>query len=101
MGLIFAVTLAVALSLMFIGNEMRAQQAQQKADAQNYSEWLAENCHCTAYNIISCPTGFELQNQTCMNTLKTAYTSKLLGCSKYNCSGEIKNWNNQTEKWEN
>jgi hypothetical protein len=99
--LIAGITLAVALLLMVIGNKMKADIVKEKQSQENYSVWLSENCNCVARNLFSCPTGFTMKNQTCVNEAKKSYTNKLAGCSEYNCSGEIKLWNRETEKWEN
>lgn len=99
MGVIFIITLAVALLLMFIGNQMRTNAIKENQATENYTEWLANNCNCSARDRILCPDGFELKNNVCMN--KNGYTNVLEACSEYNCSGEIKLWDNETGKWEN
>lgn len=88
----------VALLLIFIGNQINANAIKEKQAIENYTEWLAETCNCLERNIISCSERFELKNNIC--TDGEYITNKLLICSKYNCSGEIKLWNNKTEKWE-
>jgi hypothetical protein len=98
--LIVGITLAVALLLMTIGNKMKADAIKEKQDAENYNEWLAENCNCLVKEKITCPTGFEILDKLCYNSAKGIYTSRVIKCSEYNCSGEIKIWNNETGKWE-
>lgn len=62
-----------------------------------YEEWLYENCQCMEKERIKCPEGFELKGRICKAEGK--WTNVLLACSKYNCTEEIKLWNNETEKW--
>ncbi|VVB82483.1 Uncharacterised protein [uncultured archaeon] len=100
MGLIFVITTVVTILLMLIGNQIRSNTIKEQQDAQDYSVWLAENCNCLAHDRISCPTGFELQNKTCINKTQNVYTYKFLECSEYNCSGEIKLWDNQIGAWQ-
>ncbi len=97
MSVIFITTLAVAFLLMFIGNQMRANTVKEQQSIENYTEWLANNCNCTARNEISCLNGFELENNTCMNG--KYYTNVLEICTEYKCSGKIEIWNNETEQW--
>lgn len=96
---IAGVVLITAFLLMAIGNKMRADAIKEQHAEENYSSWLAENCKCLERNIIFCPEGFILKNQSCVNEQEKTFTNKLAGCSKYDCSGEIKLWNNETNKW--
>jgi hypothetical protein len=95
--IIVGVILAVALILMLIGNKMRADAIK----AENYQDWLFENCNCLAHNHPYCSEGFKLNGTLCFNDKTKEYTTRTFGCSEYNCSGEIKVWNNITETWEN
>ena len=99
-SLALGITLVVGLLLMTIGNKIKSDIIKENQEAQEYQEWLVENCDCLKRERITCPTGFEMLNQTCRNEDAGTYTNKLLICSEYNCSGEIKLWNNETEKWE-
>lgn len=96
---IAVITLVVAVSLMLIGNQMRANAIKEQQEKDDYEEWLANNCECLARDRIFCPEGFELKGKMCYND--KFYTSRLAACSKYDCSGEIKLFNNQTETWQN
>ena len=100
-SLVIAVTLIVAFLMMMVGNKIRANMIKENQESQAYQEWLDENCNCLNRERIMCPSGFELKNQSCVNEATKLYTNKLLACSEFNCSGEIKLWNNETGKWEN
>jgi len=100
-SLVLAATVIVAFLLMIIGEKIRSNIIKENEETQEYQEWLAENCECLVKEKIYCPTGFEIINQTCKNENEGTFTSRLIGCSEYDCSGEIKLWNNETEKWEN
>jgi len=95
------ITIIVALSLMLIGRQITANAIKEKQKLQAYEDWLVENCTCLAKERIMCPDGFELKGNWCFNNSKNYFTNILKACSQYNCSGEIKLYNNQTQKWEN
>ena len=63
-----------------------------------YEEWLVDNCDCFERERLKCSEGFELVGRICK--AKGTYTNVLLGCSKYNCSGEIHLFNLEEEKWQ-
>ena len=96
--LIIGITLAVALLLILVGNQMKANAVKEKQAQEDYSEWLSKNCTCLEYNIPFCLGGYELKNNACFNG--EGYTTVLEACSEYNCSGEIKLRINETDTWE-
>ena len=97
-ALVIGIVVVVAVLLMLIGNKMRENSLNEKKEAEKYNNWLAENCECLEKNKIFCPGDFELNGSFCV--LGDESTSRLIGCSLYNCSGEIKTWNNVSEVWE-
>jgi len=99
-SLVIGITLVVGLVLMVVGNKIKGDILREYQEEQLYQEWLVENCKCLARERISCPSGFQMINQTCKDESASTVTSKLISCSEYDCSGEIKSWNNETEKWE-
>ncbi|MDD5012402.1 MAG: hypothetical protein PHQ66_02025 [Candidatus Nanoarchaeia archaeon] len=99
-GIILAVTLATALLMMVIGNQMNANVIKERQESERYNEWLAENCECLEKERYFCKEGFEMRGTICANEAKKSITQRFIGCSKYDCLGEIKIWNNETEKWE-
>jgi len=102
--IVAGIILAVALILMLIGNKMKADVIKAQQEAENYSKWLSGNCGCLERNKPVCTLdGFEYNStrNLCVNSAEKKITFSSLGCSKYNCSGEIKLWNNETEKWGN
>ena len=102
--IVAGIILAVAFVLMFIGNKMRADTIRAQQEAENYQNRLSETCECLERNKPVCTlNGFEYDSsrKLCVNSVEKTITSPSLGCSKYNCSGEIKLWNNLTQKWEN
>ena len=98
-ALIIGMILITAFLMMMIGDKIKANIIKDNQEVQAYQEWLDENCQCINHEKIMCPSGFELKNQSCINEQENTYTNLLAGCSEYNCSGEIKLWNNETGKW--
>jgi hypothetical protein len=96
------IILAFAILLIIIGNgnPMKANVIKNQQEEDNYSQWLVNNCDCVTYGKILCPDGFNLEENNTICISKTAYTSTILGCSEYNCSGQIKLWDNVTETWQ-
>jgi hypothetical protein len=99
-ALIIGMVLITAFVLMMIGDKIKANVIKQNDEMQAYETWMAQNCNCLKRDISICPIGFTMINQTCMGEFQKGYTNNLLVCSQYNCSGEIKSWNNETNKWE-
>jgi hypothetical protein len=100
-ALILGMVLIIAFLLMVAGDKIKANMIKQNNEAQAYETWLAENCKCLERNRFGCMEGYVLLNKSCVNEQAKTFTNILLGCSKYDCLGEIKLWNNETEKWEN
>ncbi len=99
-AIIAGAILAVGLILMLIGNRMEANAIKEEQEAEDYLNLLSETCTCLEHDRIYCPDGFELKGALCYNAYEKEYTARILGCSQYDCSGEIKLWNNETETWE-
>lgn len=100
-ALIFVI-IVILLGIVIFANKVITTNAIK--EQETYESWLGENCNCTERERPKCSLeGFEY-NKTrsfCVNNDKKFITYPSLGCSKYNCSGEIKLWNNITEIWEN
>jgi hypothetical protein len=101
---ILGILAAMVILLFVIANLINANAIKEKQTADNYNEWLAENCKCLEKEKVSCPFGFKLKDNVCigdtyLNNRGIYISSKLLDCSKYNCSGEIKSWDNSTNQW--
>jgi len=97
------ITLAVGLILMLIGNKMNSNAIKSQQEAENYQDWLSETCECLAKTRHVCTlNGFEYNatRNLCVNSAEKTVTTSSMRCSEYNCSGEIKLWNNITEIWE-
>lgn len=97
--LIAGIAVIATFLLMVIGNKMKANIIKENQEAGKYSEWLSENCNCTKHERYFCKEGFVLNETYCINEVPEI-TNRLMGCSEYDCSGEIKSWNNKTGKWE-
>jgi len=72
-------------------------------ELEKYNNFLSENCECLENSIPKCTLdGFEYNKarKLCVNEREKSVTYPTLGCFKYDCSGEIKLWNNETLKWE-
>jgi len=98
--LVIGIIVAVTLLVMLIGNWTRANMIKEKKEMEKYQDWLAKNCECLKKEKYSCIKGSEIIGSYCVNKTRKDYSPRLKGCSEYNCSGEIKIWNNETEKWE-
>jgi len=101
--IIFAIgiILLIVLSVFLIRNKIQADVIREKMEAENYLSELSENCDCLARERYYClQEGFEIKGDYCVGQTTGVATMRILGCSEYNCSGEIKIWNNQSLKWE-
>lgn len=78
-----------------IANAIKEQQEQEK-----YESWLAENCECIETNRLFCREGFELVGEKCKDEERNLITNPFLGCSKYDCEGEIHEFNFEEKKWQ-
>ena len=102
--LIFGIV-AVLLGAVIVANKVITGNAikEQQNQLAEYQKWLVENCECLEQNHSVCTLeGFEY-NQTrnlCVNYGKKLVTYPGLACSKYDCSGEMKIWNDEIEMWE-
>jgi hypothetical protein len=76
-------------------NTIKEQQEQEK-----YESWLAENCECIESNRLFCSERFELVGNICRDEERHLITNPFLGCSKYDCEGEIHEFNFEEEKWQ-
>ncbi len=99
--LIWSLIAVFIILLVIINSQIQSNVINEQQDLEKYSEWLGENCNCLKWGRIFCPGGFVLKNDTCRNEKEVTRTSRFIGCSEYNCSGEIKLFNNKTMKWEN
>lgn len=97
--LVAGISLIVIFLLMIIGDEIKANAIKEIQESQAYSNQLAQNCTCLAHEKLFCNSGFELKGNRCVNESENLFTNAYAGCSEYNCSGEIKIWNNETNKW--
>ncbi len=97
--LIAGISLIVIFLLMIIGEKIRADVVKQNQESQAYLDWMSQNCDCLAHDRLFCNPGFELKSHNCVNINEKLFTNAIAGCSEYNCSGEIKIWNNETNKW--
>ena len=99
-ALILGMVLITAFLLMLIGDKIKANMVKEDNEAQAYETWLTQNCNCLERTKFGCVEGYVLLNRSCVNEQTKSFTNVLLGCSKYDCSGEIELWNNETNKWE-
>ena len=97
--LIAGISIIIIFLFMIIGDKVKANILKENQETQAYQNWLSENCDCLAHERLFCPSGFQMVNSTCINVDEKTFTNKLAGCSEYNCSGEIKNWDNDNGKW--
>lgn len=95
--LIGIITVIAAFGLSLIGKQMTANAIKELQEQVEYREWLAENCECLEQNRFFCNKDFLLNGSWCSNGKQ--YTNRLKACSMYNCSGEIKEFNFELDKW--
>ncbi|MEJ2267777.1 MAG: hypothetical protein P8X70_01740 [Nanoarchaeota archaeon] len=95
--LIFGFTILLLVIAIFVEKVMTANLIKEQ---EVYGEWLKDNCNCTEYERIKCPEGFEwnAERHWCMDEGKL--TNPRMGCSRYDCEGDIKIWNNRKNIWE-
>jgi hypothetical protein len=99
--LIVGIILLIVTAGFLVNKKITADAIRERIEAENYLSELAENCDCLVRERYYCPLeDFELRGIVCVGKVTGVVTPRVLGCSEYNCSGEIKVWNNQTEKWE-
>jgi hypothetical protein len=99
--LIVGIILLIAISGFLINKKITADAIREKMEAENYLSELSENCDCLTRERYYClQEGFEVEGNYCIGQTTGVATMRILGCSEYNCSGEIKIWNNQSLKWE-
>lgn len=100
-ALIFGIIVVLLVVVIIVNKVMTANVIKEQ---ETYERWLLNNCDCIEWERIKCPKRFEWSPERgwCvgLNTETLTLTNKRLACSQYNCSGEIKVWNNETEKWE-
>ena len=95
--LILAVLTIVLVVVTNVENVLVANAIMEQKEQEAYEDELVDNCDCIKRERLKCPEGFELIGRSCKRDGK--WTNVLLGCSKYNCSGEIHEFNFDTEKW--
>ena len=88
--LVVVIIVAINLEKELTANAIKEQEVQE--------EWFVDNCECIERERLKCREGFELVGRICKS--EGAWTNVLLGCSKYNCSEEIHEFNLEKEKWE-
>jgi len=94
--IILLIFLPALLIIHFIENSTNKKIQEQ----EDYTDWLVDNCKCLANEKMACPEGFVLNETARLCRTEGKYTHVLLKCSKYDCGGEIVNWNFDEEEWE-
>ena len=96
------IILLIVVSGFLINQKIQGDAVREKQEVENYLSELADNCDCLARERYYCLLeDFELEGNFCVGQKTGVVTTRVMGCSEYNCSGEIKIWNNQTLNWEN
>lgn len=96
--LILAVLAIVLLIVINIRNVMVANAIKEQREQEVYQDQLVDNCDCIERERWKCSEGFELIGRACKRD--GDWTNVLLGCSKYNCSDGVHEFNFDTEKWQ-
>ncbi len=98
--IILVITAVIIASTVIIRNRFNSNVISGSQNSQEYSGF-SDNCECLAHGRPYCLEGFVMKGNLCFNSREKTYTTEISGCSEYNCSGEIKIWNNATKIWEN
>ena len=57
-------------------------------------------CRCLEHELNECSSRYELSGDVCINKTSGTYTNVIKGCSKYECSGIIYEYNFDIKLWE-
>jgi len=79
-AILLVAVLAFFVVKSFTGNVVK--------DNSEKSDWLNENCDCIERNNLRCPEGYYVDGNLCRSENNTV-TYPILGCSAYDCDGEI------------
>ncbi|MEK6898067.1 MAG: hypothetical protein AABX28_01780 [Nanoarchaeota archaeon] len=94
------IALAAAIVVYSMNKITIANTIKEQKEQEVYAEWLIDNCDCIEKDKIKCSDGFKLEGNLCRNETLKVFTNVLKACSKYECDGEIKVYNNKTGIWE-
>ena len=98
---IFVAALLFLVSGVLISNKIQGDAIKAQQESEAYFDWLHDNCDCLARERYYClQDNFEVEGDYCVGQKTGVVTTRVFGCSEYNCSGEIKLWNNQALNWE-
>ena len=67
---------------------------------ENFSFYEDEVCRCIERKRLRCLEGFELDSENRLCRKGNDFTNVILGCSKYECSGTIYEFNFENKIWE-
>jgi hypothetical protein len=100
-NILYIILLVVFIAILLIVLEtlITSNIEKQRKETTNYTLWLSQNCLCLEENLLSCPEGFKLVGKLCLD--KENITNTLKGCSKYDCAGQIKSFDVDSQKWLN
>ena len=96
--LALAVLVMVLVIVTNVENALVANAIKEQREEEAYVDKLVDNCDCIERERLKCSEGFELRGNVCKRDGE--WTNVLLGCSKYNCSEGIHEFNFDTEKWQ-
>jgi hypothetical protein len=96
----FIVVIIVLIAVLLIAVEtiISLNITNKQKQTADYTLWLSKNCVCLEENLLSCPEGFKLVGKLCLQ--KENITPTLKSCSKYDCSGKIKLFDVDSQKWQ-
>ena len=90
------------LGLVFKELSQKESKNAKNSSAEDISFYDADVCRCLERERLRCNEGFELdaENRLCRNVNGKEVTNVILACSKYECSGNIYEFNFENGKWE-
>ena len=98
--LILAVSAIVLVIVTNVEKVSVANVIKEQREQVAYQDQLVDNCDCIERERLKCFEGFELNIEKRRCEKDKIFTNVLLGCSKYNCSEGIHEFNFDTEKWQ-
>jgi len=93
--IIGAIVIALVLLIFFLYGLNKNKQV-----PDDFDFYFEDVCRCLERDRLKCSNGFELDEERRACIKEGEYTNVLLGCSKYECSGDLYDFNFEKDKWE-
>ena len=99
---IAVITFLLIVSISFFMIKFNSINSEVIDDEKLFDEdfFSGDNCRCFERERLKCSGEFELVEGSRLCKKGNEVTNVLLGCSKYECSGQVYSFNFDTKKWE-